>query len=253
MSSKTYFISGASRGLGLGYARTLLESSPEVRIVAGVRNPSNAQLLDDLAALPANKDRLHIVQFDVDSEESVKRAAQQLAEDEFLDDGELKDGRLDALIVNAGVFVGGHKPPSEFSFDDLHANFKTNVEGAILTAQHLLPLLRRGKAKQIFFVSSVVASFGGFYSETAAGVAYSMSKSALNMYGLKLSRELADDGFTCVLFHPGYVKTDMNSFDNGGHITTEEAVSLATKNVFLPAEPSWNGRFMDYEGNAMPW
>jgi len=66
-----------------------------------------------------------------------------------------------------------------------------------------------------------------------------------------------------------------NAFDNGGHITTEEAVSLAcvscfllspvyhlltvactvirTKNVFLPAEPSWNGRFMDYEGNAMPW
>ena len=27
----------------------------------------------------------------------------------------------------------------------------------------------------------------------------------------------------------------------------------STKNVFLPAEPSWNGRFMDYEGNAMPW
>jgi len=30
-----------------------------------------------------------------------------------------------------------------------------------------------------------------------------MSKAALNMYGLKLSRELGPDGFTCVLFHPG--------------------------------------------------
>ncbi|TNY20751.1 dehydrogenase [Rhodotorula diobovata] len=247
-TAKTYFISGASRGLGLGYARTLLESSPSIRVVAGVRNPATANLLNDLAALPANKDRLHVVQFDVDDEQSVKAAADKLKTDPFL-----QDGTLDAIIVNAGVFVGGHKPPSEFSFEDFDANMRTNVRGAILTTQYLLPLVRKSQAKQIFWISSVVASFAGFYSETAAGVAYAMSKSALNMYGLKVSRELASEGFTCVLVHPGYVKTDMNAFDNGGHITTEEAVSLATKKVFLPAEPSWNGRFMDYEGNAMPW
>ncbi|BGP49787.1 hypothetical protein JCM10450v2_005692 [Rhodotorula kratochvilovae] len=248
ISTYTYFITGASRGLGLGYARTLLESRPDARVVAGVRNPANSPLLDELAALPANKDRLHVVQFDVDSEESVAKAAEQLKSDSFLE-----GGAIDALIVNAGVFVGGHNPPSKFSFDDYRANFKTNVEGAILTVQALLPFVRKGKGKQIFFVSSMVASFGGVYSETPAGVAYSMSKAALNMYGLKLARELGPEGFTCTLFHPGYVQTDMNKFDNGGNITTKEAVSLATKNVFLPAVPSWNGRFMDYEGKDMAW
>ena len=119
--------------------------------------------------------------------------------------------------------------PLPSSFEDFDANMRTNVRGAILTTQYLLPLVRKSQAKQIFWISSVVASFAGFYSETAAGVACAspqrlspprytlltpwhadaMSKSALNMYGLKVSRELASDGFTCVLVHPGYVKTDM--------------------------------------------
>ncbi|BGP41631.1 hypothetical protein JCM10449v2_005622 [Rhodotorula kratochvilovae] len=123
-----------------------------------------------------------------------------------------------------------------------------------------LPFVRKGKGKQIFFVSSMVASFGASTPRPPLACMYvvalrshSMSKAALNMYGLKLARELGPEGFTCTLFHPGYVQTDMNKFDNGGNITTKEAVSLATKNVFLPAVPSWNGRFMDYEGKDMAW
>lgn len=49
-----------------------------------------------------------VVAFDVDSEESVKAAAEKLKNDPFLE-----GGVLDAVVVNAGVFVGGHKPPSE--------------------------------------------------------------------------------------------------------------------------------------------
>lgn len=54
--------------------------------------------------------------------------------------------------------------------DDLRANFRTNVEGAIFTVQYLRPLLERGQAKQIFFISSIVGSMQGFYSQSAAGV-----------------------------------------------------------------------------------
>ena len=66
------------------------------------------------------------------------------------------------------------------------------------------------------------------------------------MYGVKLARELGDKGYTVLLIHPGYVKTDMvrvhlcrlfcvqlltvvlpqNNFDGGGDITTEEAVCV---------------------------
>ncbi|POY73438.1 hypothetical protein BMF94_3776 [Rhodotorula taiwanensis] len=245
-ATKTYFISGASRGLGFGYAKTLLASSPNVRIVAGARNPSNATQLRQLAT--EYPQRVHVVAWDVDDEDQVKAAASQLAQDDFV-----RERGIDSLIVNAGVFQGGHTPPAEMSMDDLRANFRTNVEGAIHTVRYLLPLLNQGHAKQIFFISSICGSMQGFYSESAAGVTYSMSKAALNMYGVKLARELGDKGFTVVLLHPGYVKTDMNKFDGGGNLTTEEAVTLATENVFLPATPEWNGRYMDYEGKTVPW
>lgn len=54
--------------------------------------------------------------------------------------------------------------------DDLRANFRTNVEGAIHTVRYLLPLLNQGQAKQIFFISSICGSMQGFYSDSAAGV-----------------------------------------------------------------------------------
>ncbi|BGP56691.1 hypothetical protein JCM8202v2_004321 [Rhodotorula sphaerocarpa] len=243
---KTYFISGASRSLGLGYARTLLATQTGSRIIAGVRNPANASQLHALAAEPANKDRIHVVPWDVDDESKVKETATKLAQE----DDWVRSAGIDAVIVNAGVFEGGHKPPS---IENLRDNFCTNVEGAIHTVQHLLPLLKQGNAKQIFFISSICGSMQGFYSETAAGVTYSMSKAAVNMLGIKYARELADEGFTVVLLHPGYVKSDMNKFDGGGNITVEEAVTKATKNVFLAAKPEWNGKFVDYEGETVPW
>ncbi|BGP30733.1 hypothetical protein JCM10296v2_002490 [Rhodotorula toruloides] len=79
---------------------------------------------------PENKGRVLVVPFDVDSEESVKAEAEKLKTDSFLE-----GGALDAVVVNAGVFVGGHKPPSEMTMDDVRANFRTNVEGAIFTVQ----------------------------------------------------------------------------------------------------------------------
>jgi NAD(P)-dependent dehydrogenase (short-subunit alcohol dehydrogenase family) len=54
--------------------------------------------------------------------------------------------------------------------DDLRANFRTNVEGAIFTVQYLRPLLESGQAKQIFLISSIVGSMQGFYSQLSAGV-----------------------------------------------------------------------------------
>ncbi|GAA6023929.1 hypothetical protein JCM10207_009280 [Rhodosporidiobolus poonsookiae] len=243
----TYLITGASRSLGLGYAEQLLASSPNVRIVAAVRNPSNAKQLDALAARPENAGRVLVIEFDVDSEKSVKAAVKKLETDPFLEHG------LDAVIANAGVFAGLHAPPAELSLSDLDANLRTNVYGVVHTITHLLPLLRKGRGKQIFVVSSIVASFGGSYSETAAGVTYSMSKAAVNMYTVKLARELGPQGFTVVPFHPGYVRTDMNAPHGGGEIDTPEAVTKATKNVFLAVTPADNCRFIDYEGRPMAW
>lgn len=72
--------------------------------------------------------------------------------------------------------------------DDVRANFRTNVEGAIYTVQYLLPLLERGKGRQIFFISSIVASFQEFYSQMAAGVSCEPTRVLFRSGGGKLIR-----------------------------------------------------------------
>ena len=107
MSAFTYLITGASRGLGLGYTRQLLKSGNHVRIVAGARNPSSA---DDLQALrkEVGEDRLYILKLDVEDAEAVAGAVKQLEASGFL-----KDGSLDCLINNAGVARGFFDTPSQ--------------------------------------------------------------------------------------------------------------------------------------------
>ncbi|GAA5893908.1 hypothetical protein JCM5296_004633 [Sporobolomyces johnsonii] len=199
------------------------------KVIAAVRTPAKADALNALAK--EYDGRVLVIAVDVDSEESVKAPAKELEANPFVKDG------LDSLLVNAGVFVGLHASPEEMSIEALDANLRTNLYGAAHTITHVLPLLRKGKGKQIFVTSSIVGSLD------------SISKAAVNMLAVKWARELGPDGFTIVPFHPGYVKTDMNK--GQGEITTEEAVELAVKNVFL--RKNKNGEFRSYDGSEMLW
>ncbi|GAA5921929.1 hypothetical protein JCM1841_004999 [Sporobolomyces salmonicolor] len=227
--SFTYLITGASRSLGLGYARSLLAASPKHKVVAAVRTPAKADALNALAK--EYEGRVLVIAVDVDSEDSVKAAAKELEGNPFVKDG------LDSLLA---------------SIEALEANLRTNLYGAAHTITHFLPLLQKGKGKQIFVTSSIVGSLGGPVSQVPGAVTYSISKAAVNMLTVKWARELGPEGFTVIPFHPGYVRTDMNS-DGGGDIDADEACELATKNIFLKATPADNARFMVYDGSEMPW
>ncbi|GAA5882930.1 hypothetical protein JCM16303_006655 [Sporobolomyces ruberrimus] len=244
MSTTTYLITGSSRSLGLGYTRQLLSTSPSVRVVAAVRDPSNASQLD-----PVKKeygDRLFVVKCDVTDSKSTQEAAKTLESSGFLG-----SNGLDVVIANAGVAGGGGKSATQFTDEDLHYNLSTNLYGVINTVNAFLPFLRQGQKKQIFVTSSWIGSLK--HSTSSMATAYAISKTAVNMYSLKLARELAEDGFTVIPFHPGYVKTDMNASHGGGDITTEEASKLASDNVFLAIKKEDNGKFINYDGKEIPW
>ncbi|GAA5982590.1 hypothetical protein JCM10908_006709 [Rhodotorula pacifica] len=245
MSSFTYLITGASRSLGLGYTRQLLQSGQHVRVVAGARNPSSAA---DLQALrkEVGDDRLYILKLDVEDEGAVAASVKELEASGFL-----KDGGLDCLINNAGVARGHGASPSQTTPQAILDNLNTNLFGVIHVTTAYLPLLKKGKGKQIFGVSSTCGSIGGPFGENPMATAYCISKVALNMYNRKLSRELDQEGFTVISFHPGYVKTDMNK--GQGDLTTEEAVRLAVEHVILKLGKEENGSFWRYDGERMPW
>ena len=76
------------------------------------------------------------------------------------------------------------------------------------------------------------------------GPAYSMSKSALNMYTQMLSADVCDRGIMVDSFHPGWVKSDM-----GGPNATVEPQEAANTALFLATRPHgdktglfWHGR-----------
>ncbi|GAA6024383.1 hypothetical protein JCM11491_001113 [Sporobolomyces phaffii] len=196
-----YLVTGSSRSLGLGYARELLAASPSHKVVAAVRNPATAEA--NLAPLVAEfgRERVLTLACDVTDPKSTANAAAELERSGFLGD----DQALDAVLANAGVLGGGWKASSEFSEEDLTYNLTTNLYGVVNTVNAFLPFLERGDGnkKQIFVTSSTLGSIGGPYGKLPVASAYSISKAAVNMYTVKLARELADKGFTVVPFHPG--------------------------------------------------
>jgi NAD(P)-dependent dehydrogenase (short-subunit alcohol dehydrogenase family) len=114
--------------------------------------------------------------------------------------------------------------------------------------KHLLPSLRRGKAKKIVAITSGMGSIGDNSSGGAYG--YRMSKAALNMAYRSIAVDLQGEGFTAVVVNPGWVQTDMG----GRHAPTPVADS-ASKIVALidRITPEDSGGFLDYRGHAWPW
>ncbi|KAL7337970.1 Proteophosphoglycan 5 [Rhodotorula toruloides] len=259
----TYLISGTSRGLGLGLVRYLLSSSKQTKVIAGVRNPSSAidlqSLVDDFG-----NERLHLLKLDVENAVEVKNALADLESSGFLG-----DGGLDTLIANAGI-SNALPPPSETTPELVQANLNVNLYGVMNLVTSSLPLLRKGQAKQIFAVSSTVGSLGGLFSENSLYTAYCMSKTILNMYMRKLSVELKEEGFTVVMYSPGFVKTDLirrHGRRTGGQARVrlpcsclrrfEQADGAATtgnsvENVIRKVTKADNGKFLDVDGSVAP-
>ena len=70
------------------------------------------------------------------------------------------------------------------------------------------------------------------------------------MLNTSLAQELGPQGFTCVVMHPGWVKTRMGGA--GAQLTTAESVQGMLE-VFAGLGPEDNGRFYDYQGAEIPW
>ena len=92
-------------------------------------------------------------------------------------------------------------------------------------------------------MGSVTMNFGGAYD-------YRASKAALNMLTNTLAKELGKDGFICVVFHPGWVQTDMGG--SSAPVTPSESIGGMIKVIDGLTSES-NGKFYDYTGKELPW
>ncbi|WP_197484283.1 SDR family oxidoreductase [Halioglobus sp. HI00S01] len=222
----TVLVTGANRGIGLEMVKQMRAQGLDV--IGTARKPAEAEELRATGA--------RVEQLDVTDAESLAALAETL-----------KGVKIDMLVNNAGV--GGQAPVSfrETDFAATDWTFAVNTLGPMRVTQALIDNLDAGKHKTVIHISSVMGSIernrGGYYG-------YRASKAALNMMNKSLAQELGEEGYTCVVMHPGWVQTRMGG--PGAAITSEESVKGMLQ-VFAGLGTKDNGRFYDYQGESIPW
>jgi len=225
--AKTVLITGANRGLGLEFARQYAEAG--WKVIGTARKPAEAT---DLAELG-----VRVMQLDVSDAESVAKLA-----------AVLEDQPIDLLINNAGMANRDGMDFETLGFDGIERVLAVNTIGPMRVTRALLPNLRAGDGKQIVHISSGLGSIeentdGGFYG-------YRESKAALNMFNRSLAWNYKDEGFTCVVVSPGWVRTDMGGPE--ANLSPEESITGMRK-VIAGLTADDTGTFQAWDGNNRKW
>jgi len=183
--TKTWFITGTSKGFGRLWAEAALERGDRVAATA-----RDVHALEDLVA----KFGASILPIALDvTDRAADFAAVQRAHARF--------GQLDVVINNAGY--GQFGAVEELTETEVRAQLETNFFGALWVTQAALPILRAQGSGHLIQVSSI----GGVGAFGALG-AYHASKWALEAISESLSQEVAGFGIKVTLVEPSGFTTD---------------------------------------------
>lgn len=194
--TKTWFITGASQGIGLILVKQLLAQGYNVAATA-----RNLQTLQN--AVGTSSAQFLPLQVDLVKEESV-RAAVSSAIAQF--------DTIDVLVNNAGYgLIGGIEESSAL---EAQASFDVNVFGLLNVTRAVLPQMRAAQSGHIFNMSSVFGLIAG----TGWGI-YCGTKFAVEGLSEALAQEVQPFGIKVTIIEPGYVRTN---FLSSGSIATPQ-------------------------------
>src|ERR1700751_5640286 len=182
--TRTWLITGSSRGLGRALAEAVLAAGHNV--VATARDPRAVQDLVD-----RHPERARAVALDV-TDRAAAADAVRATVDAF--------GGLDVLVNNAGY--ANVNSIEDFAEDDFRAQIETNLWGVINLTRAAVPVLREQSCGHILQISSV----GG--RDTIPGIGpYQTAKWAVEGFSGVLQKELAPLGIHVTLIEPAGVRT----------------------------------------------
>ncbi|NII82993.1 MULTISPECIES: SDR family oxidoreductase [unclassified Pedobacter] len=183
-NQKVWFVTGASKGLGLTLVKTLLNNG--VNVAATSRN-----LNDLINAVGEHKNFLPLA-VDLIDESSVEAAVSQTIS---------KFGQLDVVVNNAGYGMLGAL--EELSDKESRQNFDVNVFGSLNVIRKVLPQLRKQQSGHIFNISSI----GGFSGNFPGFGIYCATKFAVVGFTESLAAEVKSMGIKATVVEPGYFRT----------------------------------------------
>ncbi len=233
-TARNVLVTGASRGIGLEYARQW--SAAGHCVFALARDPAGSSGLVELAE--AHPEEVVPVRCDVTDEKSV-HAARAAVEDSA--------DHLDVVINNAGA-RGSSSSIDEVDPDSVGQLMATNAVGPLRVSRAFLPLLRAGHEPRLIHMTSLMGSIED--NRSGGSYPYRMSKAALNMASRSMAVDLRDERILSVVLHPGWVRTDMGG--PGARVPVEEAVAQLIQTIeTLTLDRS--GGFYDRRGDPLPW
>jgi len=183
-TTKTWLITGASKGLGLALTKTLLRAG--YRVAATSRNQE--ALIQEIGPSSASFLPLSV---DLTNEASVQQGVQQ-AIDHFK--------TLDVVVNNAGYGIGG--AVEELSMDEIRECFDVNLFGTIHVIRASLPYLRQQRHGHIINIASIA----GFAAASGWSV-YGATKFAMVGLSEVLAEDVRNLGIKVTVVAPGAFRT----------------------------------------------
>ena len=191
LQGRIALVTGASQGIGRACALELARAGATVALAA--RNES--RLAEVAAEIAAAGGQAAAFALDVASEESIKSGAKAVIE---------RFGKVEILVNNAGITRDGlMMRMKRADWDDV---LGTNLTGAFLLTQALLPPMLKNRWGRIINITSVVGRTG-----QAGQVNYSASKAGMIGMTRSLAREVASRNITVNAVAPGYIETPMTA------------------------------------------
>lgn len=196
LSGRVALVTGASSGLGAGFAKALAAAGAKVVLAARRAD----KLAEQVEAIRAAGGEAVAVSMDVTDEASTK-AAYDAAEAAF--------GTVDTIIANAGVAT--EKVALGLSVEDVDFLLAANVRGVFLTATEGARRLEAAGSRdkengRIVIIGSITAE--KIFPATSV---YGATKAAVRHMGKALAREWARRGISVNVIQPGYFESEMTA------------------------------------------
>jgi len=188
LANKVAVITGASKGIGAGIAKSLAEAGASVVVNYASAKAGADKVVEEIVAAGG---KAIAVQGNVSNAEDISRLFNETTK---------AFGKVDVLVNNAGVYKFG--AIEQINEEDFHSQFNTNVLGLLLTTQGALKSFNEDGGS-IINIGSAVSNI------TPAGSSiYTATKSAVDAITHVLAKELGPKKIRVNSINPGMVETE---------------------------------------------
>ncbi|CAM3442949.1 SDR family oxidoreductase [Sphingobacterium prati] len=185
-TNKVWFITGASKGMGLSLVKKLIEKGYSV----AATSRKSVHLIDAVGHF--DEQQFLPLEVDLTSEKSIREAFERTV---------AQFGKIDVLVNNAGYGIGG--AVEELSQKEIKDSFDINVMAVIKTMQSAMPYFRRQRSGHIINISSIA----GFAPGTGWAM-YAATKYAVTGLSEVMAEDVKEFGVKVTVVAPGAFRTE---------------------------------------------